>query len=472
MRHSIRSRIIWLFTLAMIAAASGTFLLVMMISRMVLQRTLRSYLVSAVEASTDDLVFENGSISEAELKDHPHDIFLEYKNGYLQIDEDFLDTMHNVESALYGEDGAMLYGKNPLAGTEEDMPFEGTRVYRAGTGSSSCYIYDRRLEVDGTDDLWIRGVVLLTEESGQIRDIAMGTIVFLPLLFLAAVMLGYLASRGILRPIRNMERSASEITSGTDLKKRLELGKGKDEVYVLGRTMNSMLDRLEDSFEAERRFASDASHELRTPVAVILAQSELALEKERSADEYRSALEVIRRQGGRMQTLVGDMLDYTRLEQRIDRYPMEELDLSALILTVCEEMRLIGYKHIDLTWDIVPDIHMQGNVSLLTRMTQNLIDNAYRYGKENGHIKVSLHRTSPKEKDAELTVSDDGCGIAPEDLEHIFERFYRGDRSRSGVKGNGLGLSMVKKIAEIHGAEVTVKSVPGKGSTFSVLIFL
>lgn len=479
-QHSIRGRIIWFFSLAMIAAAGGTFMLILMVSSTVMQRTLRSYLISAVEASADDLSFHKNGEEDGIEEQYPHDIFLQYRDGLLRIDEDFLDTMHDVESALCDESGTVLYGKNPFAREERKPVFDGTRVYRMEADGAPVFVYDRKLDVDGTDGLWIRGVVPLTQETEQIRDISVASVFFLPLMILFAGVFGYMAAHGILRPLREMEQSAAEITSGTDLKKRLELGKTHDEVYELGQTMNAMLERLDTSFEAERRFASDASHELRTPVSVIMARTELTLERPRSGAEYREALEVIRRQGGRMQTLIGDMLDYTRMEQRIDRYPMSMVDLSALVRDTCEDMRLIAYRDISLIWHVEEGIVISGNAGLLTRLLQNLIDNAYRYGKEHGRTVVSLAALKTRKANplagpagraagtAVLSVADDGIGISKEDLPHVFERFYRGDKSRSVVKGNGLGLSMVGKIAEIHGAEAEAESEEGEGSTFTV----
>jgi len=501
---SIRYRIIIWFSLAMVLATVSTFLLVRIISSSVMQKTIRGYLISAVEANTDELIYhENGQSddeTEQRWQQDQKDIFINYKNGYLQIDEDFLEEMNDVESGLYQEDGTMLYGRNPIARSMESAAFTGSRIYRIDVEDQGYFVYDRKLVGEELDGLWIRGVVPLTQETTQIAEITRSTVLFLPVLIIAAAVSGYFAARGILKPIQEIDKAASEISSGTDLKKRLKIKKGRDEVYQLTVTMNGMLDRLEESFESERRFASDASHELRTPVSVIMAQTELILEKERSKEEYQSAFEVIRRQGRRMQTLVSDMLDYTRLEQCIGDYPMEPLNLSALAETVCTDMKLVVYKGITLQSSIEPDLTVNGNSMLLTRMLQNLIDNAYKYGRPDGHIRVVLEWTgmgdtkdqpqdrmiksesmkgggmdrivSKKEAGIRLSVADDGMGISDENQKLIFKRFFRGDKSRSNKdsKGNGLGLSMVEKIVNMHGAEIVVESVEGIGSKFIILL--
>ena len=277
-----------------------------------------------------------------------------------------------------------------------------------------------------------------------------------------------ITASGMVKPIRKLIENMKEIRNGDDLSSRIDVGNGSDEVYELADNYNEMLDRLEYSFEKEKQFTSDASHELRTPVSVINAQLDL-LDDKSTIEEYREAEAVIRRQSRRMTTLIEDMLCFSRLDNGSDMYPKYKFDFSALCKSIAEDMKLIGFKRINLEFEIEDKISICGSEKLLTRMVQNLIDNAYKYGKENGNIKVTLI----KEKDniCVLNVSDDGLGIKEEDKEHIFDRFYRADKSRSNrnkTSGNGLGLSMVKKIAQYHDGSVTVDSEYGKGSNFKV----
>jgi len=464
---SIRSRIIVLFSLAMIAASVATYYIVLFISSSVMQKTIRSYLTGTVEANTDKLTWNASALTGQESEEDPDDIFLSYQKGHIQIDDDFLDVMHNVEAGLYTGDGTMLYGKNPIPQYLAEEPFTETRIYSLKTEKETFYVYDRRLTGD-LRDLWIRGAVPLSPEMRELTEIRDIVFLFLPALILAAVVLGILAARDILRPIREIERTAADISGGTDLEKRLPKREGRDEIVSLTDTFNGMLDRLEHSFEVEQQFSSDASHELRTPLSVIMAQTELTLEKERTPEEYREALTVIRRQGNRMQTLVADMLDYTRLQQSPGRYPMEDFNLSDLVLTVSEDMKMIGVKSIALDAFAEPDIHITGNRMLISRLLQNLIDNAYKYGREDGYVHVKLVREGEA---LLLSVEDNGIGIPESAKEHIFRRFYRVDasRRRGGEKGYGLGLSIAAKIAELHGAEMAVESQVDRGSTFKVI---
>lgn len=177
-------------------------------------------------------------------------------------------------------------------------------------------------------------------------------------------------------------------------------------------------------------------------------------------------MRVIHRQSKRMSRLINDMLTFTRLENRANRYPMEMLDFGALVLDACEDLALIEEHGIKLECQAQKGVLLCGNRQLLIRMLTNLVSNAYRYGKDHGHIWVSLE----ERPDAlVLAVRDDGIGISSEDLPQIFHRFYQADSSRSSG-GTGLGLSMVEGIVELHGGRISVESVYQKGSTFTVTL--
>lgn len=220
-------------------------------------------------------------------------------------------------------------------------------------------------------------------------------------------------------------------------------------------------DRLERSFEAERQFTSDASHELRTPVAVILAGLDHGQPTE---EDYRQSVDVIRRQRQQMSRLIGQLLHITRLEQGTQKLQLETADLSQLVEVLCEEQAHLAPEGTTLAVHTQPDLLVNGDVTRLSRLLTNLISNAYRYGKPNGHVWVDLRREGQW---AVLSVRDDGSGIAPEDRERIFQRFYQVDAAR-GKDGSGLGLSMVQQAARLHGGSVTVDSRIGEGSTFIV----
>ena len=190
------------------------------------------------------------------------------------------------------------------------------------------YIFDRQLDFGEADELWIRGV--MSEEQGdrQLTGMIRIALIVLPLLVVLASVGGYLIARRALNPIQQISWTARQISDGHDLKRRINLGKGDDELHQLAATFNEMFDHLEQSFEQERQFTSDVSHELRTPMAVIAAQCEYTLEQERTVEEYEEALQVIRRQGRKMTKLINHMLDFARLEMRSGKYTDEMLDMA------------------------------------------------------------------------------------------------------------------------------------------------
>lgn len=460
-RLSIGTKITLWFSVALIFVVALTYAIILTISGSVLQKTIRDNLVETVEHNVDEVEFY-GDINSAADTINNMDYFIEYKEGFLEVDDDFLDEVNEVYTSLCTSDNALIYGEDPIIRENSELPLTDAVIQKMHVDGVLYYIYDRELTQEGLEELWLRGVVAETQGNLQLASIEKTSLILLPLLNLLAVLGGYLIARRMLRPIKYISKTATEIREGVDLKKRIEIGKGNDELHQLADNFNKMFDRLDESFQTEKQFTSDVSHELRTPMTVIMAQCELALEDEQSAEEYKDALETIYRQGGKMSRLINDMLDVTRLELNAGRYNKEDINLSELVTSVCADMSLIKENDISLQYDVNENICINGNRELLTRLITNLVSNAYRYGKQNGNIWVSLAET---EEGISLSVKDDGIGIDAASQEKIFKRFYQADNSRN-VEGTGLGLSMVQEIAAFHGGDVTVESTLGEGSTF------
>lgn len=461
---SIRAKITLWFSLAMSALAALTLGCVWMISDNVVQKNIKDSLVEMVSDNVDEV--EYYSNKEDANPDGDRDIYIRYKNGYLEIDDDYLDQMNGIYTTLYKEDYELLYGENPIAQATGDVAFADHKLQTLRYKGTTYYVYDRSLKGEGMEDLWLRGIVSRSQGARWMDAIVILSMWLIPLLILLALFGGYFLAGRFLRPIQQMIQAASGIQQGQDLKKRIELKKGQDELHQLADTFNGMMDRLEASFQAEKQFTSDMSHELRTPVAVILSQCELSLEEEQDKDAYADALRLIQRQGKKMSVLINDMLMMTRMEQRRESIRMMQLDYSSLCASVCEDLRLIREKNIELSWQLEEGVTIVGNKELLQRLLVNLITNAYRYGKEHGHIQVELKQT---QTEVRLSVADDGRGIAQEQLAHIWQRFYQADASRS-KQGSGLGLAMVQEIAQLHHGCMKVESVQGKGSCFTFCI--
>ena len=456
----IRIKITLWFTSAFLVVVFFTYFTVFYVHRQIIQKTIRDNLIETVENNVDEVEYYTNIEQFGVYNDT--DYLRIYQNGYLEIDDDFLDQVNEVYTALYNADMDFLYGENPIPRESAEMDFTDAKVRQIRVNGVLYYLFDRKLTAKGLEGLWLRGIVSEHQGADHMPDVIRLSLLFLPLLAVFSAAGGYLLTKKMLSPIQAISRSASQIGTGNDLGRRIDLGPGEDELHQLAASFNEMFQRLEESFEEQRQFTSGASHELRTPVSVILAQCEFTLEEKRSAEAYESALRTIFRQGRKMSKMINDMLEFTRLETRTDSFGFEPVDMKELTESVCSDMALIWEKGITLRWEAESGILFYGNRELLWRLYANLIQNAYRYGKENGHIFVRLRQNG---EEMELSVSDDGIGILPEEQTKIFRRFYQADSSRSG-NGTGLGLSLVEGIAKLHGGSIRVESEPGKGSTF------
>ena len=458
----IRFKITLWFTAALLVMFLSSYLLVRYLEHQGLQKNIRDNLVETVEHNVDEVEFYT-NMDNIDLYNET-DYFSVYRNGYLEIDDDFLDQVNEVYTGLYSTDMVLLYGENPVSRNTATLPFSDSKIQRVKEKGILYYIYDRKLTAKGLEGLWLRGVVSEQQGLEHILQVTRLSLQILPLLVLVSAIGGYFLTKKMLKPIQEISNSAAKIGTGDDLKQRISLAPGNDELHQLARSFNQMFERLENAFEKERQFTSDASHELRTPVSVITAQCEFTLEKPRTGEEYENALETILRQSKKMSRLINDMLDYIRLEMRAESYKKETIDLTELVESLCFDMALIKEKDIVLSWEVEKNICFSGSRLLLSRLLTNLISNAYRYGKEEGHIFVCLKR---REHQITLSVSDDGIGNAQEEQLKIFQRFYQADTSHSG-SGTGLGLSMADQIVRFHKGSIRVESALGKGSTFYI----
>lgn len=457
---SIRMKITLWFSAALLSVVSITYFVILTVSSQVIQKSVRNALVEAVGNSMNGIEF----ISDAKAADFADTSmrFVEYQNGFLRMSGSFFDETHGVYTSLYQEDGTLLYGENPIAREIQKIQLQNSQVQKITVYGTVYYIFDRQLTKEGMEGLWIRGILSEQQGAAQMEDISRLSLILLPVLVLLAIGGGYLIAWRALRPIHQMSETVSHISKGGDLKKRIELGKGTDELHRLAESFNEMFGRLEKAFEAERQFASDASHELRTPMSVIMAQCEYSLENAENVEDYRQALVVISRQGGKMSKMIRDMLDFVRLEIRADSYTRSQVNMTGLVTSTCADMKLIEEKGILLHCEAEDSVMVLGNSELLARLLSNLVSNAYRYGRENGFIRVLLRKNGDE---AILSVTDNGIGIRKEEQEKIFHRFYQADASHSGA-GTGLGLSIVSEIAKLHGGSIQVESEAGVGSSF------
>ncbi|MGL4608160.1 MAG: sensor histidine kinase [Trueperaceae bacterium] len=314
-----------------------------------------------------------------------------------------------------------------------------------------------------TPGLFLVGFELPTQTFNDLLRLLLRTLLIAFLVFAAGV---WLLSYRVLLPVKRVTHAASQVT-GLDLSQRVPIPKANDEMKELTVTVNNMLDRLQESFETQRRFTADASHELRTPVTAIVGHANYLLRRTKPSEEQIDSLTVIRREAERMAKLVNDLLELARADAgfAIKREPMNFIEVvdaahKAIAPVATSTTITLSMKE--------PLIEVSGDASRLKQVILNLIQNAVNAGSKNITVSVYLDKNK---QDVNLEILDDGPGMPAEALPHIFDRFYRVDGARSTRgNGSGLGLAIVKWIVQQHEGAVSVESKLGEGTVFTVVL--
>ena len=292
-------------------------------------------------------------------------------------------------------------------------------------------------------------------------------LISIPTLLLCAAAGGFWISTRALAPVDQITQTARTI-SAQNLSSRLEVPRTRDELQRLSETLNGMLDRLEAAFKKITQFTADASHELRTPVAVMRTRAELSLRKARSADEYREVIAEVLAELEKTSALIEQLMFLARADGGTETLHFTSTNVSEVLREACHQGSALAEAKQIAFQEQIPDDSMwiQGDASSLRRLFLILIDNAVKYTPSAGKVEVSLQRNG---KYAIAEVRDTGIGISPEDLPNVFERFYRADKARTRELGGvGLGLSIGRWITEVHAGSIEVQSAPGQGSIFQV----
>ena len=279
------------------------------------------------------------------------------------------------------------------------------------------------------------------------------------------IVVGYFMAKKTMKPVDQIRRTAVKITS-SNLDERIELKGRKDELGRLAETFNAMIARLKDSFQRINQFSIDVSHELKTPLTILKGETELALRKERTNEEYKKSLQSNLEEIDRMSRIIDDLLLLSKAETKDIRLNLEKVDLRDLLADVCLNMKIFGEnKGVEIIARDLDDIRIIGDELKLRRMITNIVENGIKYGRSGGYVAVSSQKQNGY---ACINVKDNGPGISSGDIKYIFDRFYRADRSRKRASGSGLGLSISKWIAQAHRGTIEVESTPAAGSLFTI----
>ncbi|MDO4331404.1 MAG: HAMP domain-containing sensor histidine kinase [Eubacteriales bacterium] len=439
-KFSVKIRLtVWL-TLLTVLLAAVLFAFMLIVSSTVYSHSAMSQLSQTVKNNVTQISMEQDQLRFG-------DEFHFYQNG--------------VSTLIYSRNEALLAGQIPVSFTAEEA-FQNGLTRTVSSGDQSWLVLDLWLPMGWENGVWVRGLMEAPDHRLIARNLLPVFLIALPVFALLAALGSYRIVKRAFVPLDTISTTAAAINEARDLSRRIVLPPGRDEFSRLADTFNQLFERLERSFEAEKQFTADASHELRTPVSVIKGACEYAQKYDETLEERQETLSMIYRQAVRMSDLISQLLSITRLDQGTELTSPETVNLGELLRFLCEQQH---YDQRRLTLEVPETLTVWADPALLTRLAQNLIDNAFKYGRPDGHVWVSACRS---ETEVLLQVRDNGIGIAPDQQKKIWQRFYQVDPSRSRENGAGLGLSMVEQIARVHGGYMTLDSVPDRGSTFTL----
>ena len=393
---------------------------------------------------------------------------LNIDNGKLTLSDSLTEDPENSDLRGRGFTIRILTPQGKLIqefGTYRGLPVslkQSFSNYTDPTSKTTLRIYNQSVYDNNQFVAIVQVAQSLDDVKDTLQKLLFTLLISVPILVIVAGISGYFLAARALAPIDQITLTARRI-SGEDLSARLNFPVIDDEVGRLTQTLNDMLARLDNSFQRERQFTNDASHELRTPFTAMQAILGMIREKRRTPEEYEQAFDDLNEEADRLRTLVENLLRLARGEKQNNNL-IQEVNLSMLLKDVSDSLRpLAEAKNLSLNCETPENLTALGDSDELIRLFVNLLDNAIKYT-ESGEISISaIHN----EKSVLVKVADTGIAIPDEHIPHIFDRFYRVEQSRT-LRGAGLGLAIAKEIVRAHHGEIEVHSKIGLGTTFVI----
>lgn len=386
---------------------------------------------------------------------------LEIEDGVVVMDEEDLELDSGTYLSISDSRGVLLYISPGM------QTILGSQISKNET-ISSCgnkwKVQDQEYEIN-EEEYTIHAVSSMKYIEDSLCGLLIAMLLSVPVFLAFSAFGSFNIAKRALRPIHEITQTARAIGDG-DLSNRIMAISTKDEVGELSDTFNEMLDKLELSFQRERQFTSDASHELRTPVSVISAYAEDAL-RDKKPESVQENLETIQKEASRMKTILSQLLMLSRGDEGRVHFEPDQVQVYDMIESVSEELvGMASAQNIQIHNEVNRGLLLMADQSLFTLLLINLIGNGVKYGHHGGNVWIN---STIEGSLTHIRISDDGIGISEEDKNYIFDRFYRADRSRDR-SGSGLGLSIVKWIVELHRWQISVWSDLGVGTVFEIVI--
>ncbi len=378
-----------------------------------------------------------------------------------------------ASAAVYDTTGVNLYRTKIGAPGFDQARAASEGVFRQSVGSKGYrFVVETARDPSGTE---YRIVFGLEEEhvGRRLERMLLFFAIFIPAMLLIAWYVGRVFVRGALSPVDTLRKQAESIQR-SNLSQRVPIPKTRGEIRDLAITLNDMLGRLERAFDQVNAFTSNASHELKTPLANLRTEIELTLEGDADVAAYQRLLASAAEEVSRMTHIVENLLLLAQLDSKQEVLRRDRVDLGEVARQAAEDLEILGEtRGVKVRAPLLePGVGVSGDEVALRRVLMNLLENGVKYGREGGEVKVSVWKEGAT---ARVEVADTGVGIPAESLPHLFDRFYRVDRGRSRspadpIGGHGLGLSITRSLVEAHGGTITVASREGVGTTFHVTL--
>lgn len=400
---------------------------------------------------------------EREVYKHLKEISLD-EDGQIIYDGDFEQENEDIHFLIVDENGKILFGEYPPE-CPKDTEIKPKRMHQISAGREIFYIRDMHKFIGNNRQVYLRAIIRKSDIYSRYQMLEYLSYLSIAAVFCIAIAGGILLSKHISSSLKKMCHTAEIISQNMNMSERMEYQGRFYELAVLTQANNRMLDRLEETFRQQEQFTSDVAHELRTPIAVMMAQCQYAHRKAVSKEEYQEAFEVIERQSYKVSAIISRLLELSRLDHDRREIQKEDIDLLEIVQSVCEDFQQKSGDSLKLQLKL-EEAHTVGDIGLAMIAIQNLVTNAVKYSEEGSLIEIE---TGIRDDMVFVSVKDYGTGISEEEMPHIFKRFYKTDKSRNS-EGFGLGLPLTMKIAQKHGGTVLAESEPGKGSKFTLLL--
>ena len=415
--------------------------------------------------------------------------YLSVDNGSLIVDKNLKGSPDSVIVVIYNKNGEIVYGRMPEDFNINLFPnLTNDVVQQKKERGITWYVYDNYFYLDNYDYVWVRGITTGVLLSNVMRFLFLLFAISLPVIVIIISATNFIFLRKFLNPIIEISAFAKSIVNGDDLTKRIKITDDMpEEGESVSTAINEMLESLKNSFENQKQFSANVSHELKTPLSVILSESEIALEDLKSVEkmldsndsgqgelnkegkeienDLKSSILLIKDEAVKMNKLISQLLVLVKSDNNTLVLKKEKINVSMLVDAICDEQEDIAHeKNIKINKDIEENIYMMTDETMLVRFFMNLISNAVKYGKNGGNVFVNLKKNGNGFKGY---IKDDGIGMSKENLKNIWRRFYKVNQARENDELSfGLGLSFVQMISKKLGIRIDVESKLDEGTIF------